>query len=312
MIEPRVLDTPPSRRPDAVARALQPGRAPRAGDRMAAPRRGHRRDPQAEARAERGHPGAQLSDPRHLPHRRRHHRRLSRAGARGGAHRRRGHRAGRGAFHGRDGEAVEPGEDRADPRSRGRLLARRLDHRGGCPPDAGAPSRRADRHLCQHLGRGEGGKRHLLHLGQRQEDHRGVGRAQGHHAARRIPRAQHRGPDQGRDHRLEGPLRGARALHAGGYPQPAREPSRHHRAGASRMPARGRRRMRLRRLDRGDGRLCRAEAAGARRAADRMLDERQCRAAIPRARFRPAVQSVPAYEADHARQHPPRARNHDP
>ena len=44
---------------------------------------------------------------------------------------------------------------------------------------------------------------------------------------------------------------------------------------------------------------------------DRMLDERQRRAAIPRARLRAAVQSVPAHEADHIAEHPPRARNHD-
>ena len=41
-------------------------------------------------------------------------------------------------------------------------------------------------------------------------------------------------------------------------------PSRHRRAGPSRMPARGRGRSRLRRLDRGDGRLCRPRAAGPR------------------------------------------------
>src|SRR5580704_15777151 len=78
------------------------------------------------------------------------------------------------------------------------------------------------------------------------------------------------------------------------------------------MPARGRRRSRLRRLDRRDGRLCRAAAPGARRAADRMLDERQRRAAIPRSRFRAAVQSLPAHEADNAGQYPPRARDDDP
>src|SRR5947209_7777140 len=77
------------------------------------------------------------------------------------------------------------------------------------------------------------------------------------------------------------------------------------------MPARSRRRMRFRRLDRGDGRLCRQGAAGPRRVADRMLDERQCRAAIPRSRFRAAVQSVPAHEADHAEEYPSCARNDD-
>ena len=35
-----------------------------------------------------------------------------------------------------------------------------------------ALSRRAGRDLCQHLGRGEGGERHLLHLRQRQEGRR--------------------------------------------------------------------------------------------------------------------------------------------
>ena len=143
------------------------------------------------------------------------------------------------------------------PDLEGRVLAGRVDHRRRRAADARAPSRRADRHLCQHLGRGEGGKRHLLHLGQRQEDRRGARRAEGHHDPGRISRPQHRGPDQGRDHRLEGPLRGARALHRRGHPRHARDASRGHRAGASGMPARGRRRMRLHRLDRGDGRLCR-------------------------------------------------------
>ena len=175
-----------------------------------------------------------------------------------------------------------------------------------------APSGRADRHLRQHLGGGEGRVRHLLHLGQRQENRRGARRAARHHAPGRIPGPQHRGPDQGRDHRLEGPLRSARAFHRRGRPKPAREPSRHHRAGASRMPARGRRRMRFHRLDRGDGRLCRARTAGACRAADRMLDERQRRAAISRSRLCAAVQSVPAHEADHLAEHPPLARNDDP
>src|SRR5215469_4551243 len=78
------------------------------------------------------------------------------------------------------------------------------------------------------------------------------------------------------------------------------------------MPARRRRRMRLYRLDRGDGRLCRQGAAGARRAADRMLDERQCGAAISRPRLCEALQFVPAYEADHPAEDPPGARNHDP
>ena len=42
-------------------------------------------------------------------------------------------------------------------------------------------------------------------------------------------------------------------------------------------------------------------------AAHRMFDERQCRRAISRARIRPPLQSLPAYEEDHARQYPARA-----
>ena len=51
--------------------------------------------------------------------------------------------------------------------------------------------------------------RHLLHLGQRQEGRRKPGRAEGHHAARRVPGAEHRRRNQGRDHHLGRPLRGA-------------------------------------------------------------------------------------------------------
>ncbi len=71
----------------------------------------------------------------------------------------------------------------------------------------------ADRHLCQHLGRGEGRERRVLHLLQRQ------GRGRGHrararrrhrdHDPRRVPRPEHRAPDRHQDHHLEGALRGA-------------------------------------------------------------------------------------------------------
>ena len=47
-----------------------------------------------------------------------------------------------------------------------RLLARRLDHRRRRAPAARALSRRAGRHLCQHLRRREGRERHLLHVVQ--------------------------------------------------------------------------------------------------------------------------------------------------
>ena len=88
------------------------------------------------------------------------------AGARSDQGRRRHHRARRRALHGRDGQAAQSGKDGADPRPRGRLFARGLDHRAGCAADAPALSRRAGRHLRQHVGRGEGRIRHLLHVGQ--------------------------------------------------------------------------------------------------------------------------------------------------
>ena len=46
-------------------------------------------------------------------------------------------------------------------------------------------------------------------------------------------------------------------------------------------------------------------AAAAGRAADGMLDERQRRGASSRCRVHPALQSLPAHEADHAEEHPP-------
>ena len=84
------------------------------------------------------------------------------------------------------------------------------------------------------------------------------------------------------DHRLGRPLRGARTLHRRRGPRAARRSSRRDDPGASGMPARGGRRGRLRRLDRGHGRLCRPRTSRAGRAADRMLDERQRRGAVIR------------------------------
>ena len=82
-------------------------------------------------------------------------------------HRCQDHRPVRRPLHGRDLEAAEPGQDGADPRQARRLLARRVDHRRRRAAAARALSRRAGRHLRQHLGRREGGERHLLHLVQR-------------------------------------------------------------------------------------------------------------------------------------------------
>ena len=71
-------------------------------------------------------------------------------------------------------------------------------------------SRRAGRHLRQHLGRGEGRVRHLLHLVQRRAGGRDASARQrvimipDEYLAKWVA-----DPDQGRDHHLEGPLRGA-------------------------------------------------------------------------------------------------------
>ena len=85
----------------------------------------------AQEGAQRRHPGAQLPDAGNLQLRRRFRRRLAAARARGGQGRRRHHRAVRRALHGRDVEDPQSRQDRADPRSEGRLLARLLDHRRG-------------------------------------------------------------------------------------------------------------------------------------------------------------------------------------
>ena len=160
-------------------------------------------------RAERRHPGAQLSDAGDLPLCRRHRGRQPRAGAGGDDGRCRHHRARGRSLHGGDRQDAEPGQDGADPGPGGRLLARRLDHRRRRALDAAEASRRADGDLREFLRGGEGGVGYLLHLGQREKGRRISRRARGDHAARRIPRPERRRPNQGQNHRLGRPLRGA-------------------------------------------------------------------------------------------------------
>jgi hypothetical protein len=90
------------------------------------------------------------------------------------------------------------------------------DLRAGCSlaasitaADARALPGRAGGRLCQHIGRGKGRLRHLLHLGQRQARRRVTRRETRDHAARRIPGAEHRQTHRRRNHRLGRPLRGA-------------------------------------------------------------------------------------------------------
>src|SRR5882757_6274939 len=73
------------------------------------------------------------------------------------------------------------------------------------------------------------------------------------------------------------------------------------------MPTRGRGGSRFRRLYRSDVELRRERAPAPGGAADRVLDERQRRHAASRCGIHPALQSVPAHEADYAEEHPPRA-----
>ena len=115
----------------------------------------------------RGDPGAQLPDAGDFPLRRRHRRRLAAARDRSHQGEVRHHRAVRRALHGGDLEDPEPEQDGSDPGFARRLFAGLEHHGRGRAAVARTLSRRAGGGLCQHLGRREGGGRHLLHLLQR-------------------------------------------------------------------------------------------------------------------------------------------------
>ena len=113
-------------------------------------------------------------------------------------------------------EDPQPGQDRADPRPQGRLLARGFDHRRGRAAVAGEIPGRAGGRLCQHLGRGEGRGRHLLHLLECPRGGREPRQRYRHLPARPVSGEIRRRAHQGEDHFLAGRLRGARALHRRG------------------------------------------------------------------------------------------------
>ena len=192
----------------------------------------------ARRRARRGDPRPQLPGARG-PGRRRLHRRLAAALAPGRLDRRRGDRLLRRPLHGRDRLGPLAREDRADPRPRRRLLALGLDRRRPAARLEGrAPGRRGG-DVRQHLGRGEGRDRLLLHLLERGQGRRA-------HLARARPRD--RDPLRprhvaGRLRRpRDGPARRPRALRplprlGRRVPRPRRHPPRrHHRTSAPSTP----------------------------------------------------------------------------
>jgi len=165
-------------------------------------------------------------------------------------------------------------------------------------------SRRAGGDLREYLSCGEGRVGYLLHLGQRQEDHRSA----------RVPRVLML-PDEylARNTAAQTKVeiiawKGRCEVHERFTPEDIRSLRESH-PGSSCWPTRSargsRRRMRFRRLDCGNGRLCRQGAAGSCRAADRVLDERNVAIQYPDLDFVRPCQSVPAYEADHLAQDPP-------
>ena len=74
------------------------------------------------------------------------------------------HRLLRRPLHGRDRRDPGPGKDRPPPGPGGGLPHGRYDHGGRAPGLEGEVSRPAGRLLRQHLGRGQGRIRHLLHV----------------------------------------------------------------------------------------------------------------------------------------------------
>ena len=134
-----------------------------------------------------------------------------------------------------------------------------------------------------------------------------LGRRSGDLPARRVSRELRGDPDQGADHQVEGPLRGARALHRRRnpqLPQGIREPGGDRPSG---VPAGRAGSRRLRRIHRADDRLRPRQAAGEGADGHGVLDERQRRRRSAGRRVRAPLQPVPAHEADHAVQHPPLA-----
>ena len=126
------------------------------------------------------------------------------------------------AFYGGNRETSQSVQDRARARPARRMLARRVDHRRRRAAAARTLSRYADRHLREHVGRGQGRVRRLRDQRQRSADRRGAGRSARDLLTRRIPRQVRRLEDERGDRRLEGALRSPRALHRRRHPPVSR------------------------------------------------------------------------------------------
>ena len=142
----------------------------------------------------------------------------------------------------------------------------------------------------EHVGRGEGGIRHLLHLGQCQGRDRVLGVERVISAAGRISRQKHSRRDQGQGDHLDRGI--ARSMNASAEEvrQLRENDLRHRRARhpeCPEVPAAADFRLH------GEDRLCRQRAAAALGAADGMLDEHNIDPA-PGSRIHPALQSLPA------------------
>ena len=144
--------------------------------------------------------------------------------------------------------------------------------------------------------------RHLLHLGQRQEGRRVARRRPGDHAAGRVS---WRRTSRRRPRSRSSPGRAIARCTSASPPRTSAQLRESYPgvvgAGAPGMPARGGRRSRLRRLDRGDGRLSSARSGrpGSCCVTECSMSDNVA-AALSRGRVRAALQSVPAHEADHA------------